>query len=991
MSAVNSHAASPASYPPHNPEGELFSLDFLALAGIDSGMGEVTSPQSPVNGTAAGSGRTPQWDHAGPSTYASGHRQGQNGSEDGLGGEPLGTAGSSRGSKRGNTGADRDDYGQGGRDNGSMEVDQTAGTELSRSNLINQEDATIQDFDSLQAALLQHQLQGFHMQSPLGFDITNPPFPLAQMFLASPASQMAQLHRQQAVSESGQEADQRKQVQGNGGEHTWAVSQGAGGMPTPGASGEIIPQSRQDIMSPMHLEYLARSQADLSDPNMLPLLSPALSQSTSASNFNSPANTMAFAQQQSQAGQPQTSHGGNKSPLEQLQEQQRQFQEQLAALQQRQIEMQATAAAVVAASNNSPYIGSSGPSSGASKPVTTPGVNGTPQSFFSPLTSPALEPTGRMQQHNGHRHHPFSPAFAGGQSRTPHPLSALSSPALNPVGSSGGAQQTLSPALGPQNGADLNDPDYLQALVGMIDGNGPPGSEQYSQQQHQHQIYHSPSITATTAQAHGGMLASPALNPVGPGPHRHSLGNKSRPSPMLKPTNHRSHHQRVPSGPNGLYSVPTSPAIQKYHPTPPSMGGMGYLPPSSIDHRHLHSSAASLSTASTPSPVDLSQIMPPPPVPNGNSKSTKGVAPMTPASLMNLGSATVVPDSVLVGQAQHEHLPSERSQSAAPAPPAGPKRAPAPAARSSARKVQATATTAGAAAPAPPTKGATATKLAPAGAAARGGKRALAIRPAQGGVGVKAATKAAAASASASASALPSEPETRKTSHKAAEQKRRDSLKAGFDELRLLLPPINVEALDAETGEPIPGSSAPRLLPKSSLVPDDNPNRGVSKVALLRFSNEYIDKLKGRVERRDVYIDRLREEVRRLRAGEDTPSVEGDYTEDDIEDILEFDWREGEDEEFNPPDTPDDDGELGVDGDEDGEDAPLEDEDMDVEDDEDEYTGRKRSSTGASRRGKPASAQSITKSPAIKASNPRRPSLNKSRSSSGGTVTLKTR
>jgi hypothetical protein len=41
--------------------------------------------------------------------------------------------------------------------------------------------------------------------------------------------------------------------------------------------------------------------------------------------------------------------------------------------------------------------------------------------------------------------------------------------------------------------------------------------------------------------------------------------------------------------------------------------------------------------------------------------------------------------------------------------------------------------------------------------------------------------------------------ETKKSSHKAAEQRRRDSLKAGFDELRLLLPPINTEALDPET------------------------------------------------------------------------------------------------------------------------------------------------------------------------------------------------
>lgn len=108
-------------------------------------------------------------------------------------------------------------------------------------------------------------------------------------------------------------------------------------------------------------------------------------------------------------------------------------------------------------------------------------------------------------------------------------------------------------------------------------------------------------------------------------------------------------------------------------------------------------------------------------------------------------------------------------------------------------------------------------------------------------------------------------PESKRTTHKAAEQRRRDSLKAGFDELRLLLPPINTEALDPETGEPLPGSSAPRLLPKSSRVPDDNPNKGVSKVALLKFSNEYIERMQGKIERRNNYIDLLKEAVRTIR------------------------------------------------------------------------------------------------------------------------------
>lgn len=41
----------------------------------------------------------------------------------------------------------------------------------------------------------------------------------------------------------------------------------------------------------------------------------------------------------------------------------------------------------------------------------------------------------------------------------------------------------------------------------------------------------------------------------------------------------------------------------------------------------------------------------------------------------------------------------------------------------------------------------------------------------------------------------------------------------------------------------------------------DHPNKGVSKVALLRKSNEYLQKLHGRIERRDAAINALREKL----------------------------------------------------------------------------------------------------------------------------------
>ncbi|KAF8524355.1 hypothetical protein BU17DRAFT_74818 [Hysterangium stoloniferum] len=97
-----------------------------------------------------------------------------------------------------------------------------------------------------------------------------------------------------------------------------------------------------------------------------------------------------------------------------------------------------------------------------------------------------------------------------------------------------------------------------------------------------------------------------------------------------------------------------------------------------------------------------------------------------------------------------------------------------------------------------------------------------------------------------------------KSSHKVAEQKRRDSLKTSFDELRLLLPPVALP----EDEELLPGCMPPRGPPKGDA---DGPNRGVSKLALLRCGNAYIKELKDMVKRRDGEINKLRSEVKRVR------------------------------------------------------------------------------------------------------------------------------
>lgn len=141
-------------------------------------------------------------------------------------------------------------------------------------------------------------------------------------------------------------------------------------------------------------------------------------------------------------------------------------------------------------------------------------------------------------------------------------------------------------------------------------------------------------------------------------------------------------------------------------------------------------------------------------------------------------------------------------------------------------------------------------------------------------------------------STSPVKPESKKTSHKAAEQKRRDSLKAGFDELRLLLPPINVELVDPDTGLPIAGASMPRLPARN--LDTGEPNRNVSKVALLRCSNKHLKVLNDRISRREEWIGRLVDNIRQLRS---VTGLEGVFEGDDMLFDYDVDGIEREEED----------------------------------------------------------------------------------------------
>lgn len=248
----------------------------------------------------------------------------------------------------------------------------------------------------------------------------------------------------------------------------------------------------------------------------------------------------------------------------------------------------------------------------------------------------------------------------------------------------------------------------------------------------------------------------------------------------------------------------------------------------------------------TPSPVDLSMPPPAPPSNQGSSSSSEHASlpdfnphltPVTPASIMNLGRLGI--NSSLTPARQM--LPPE------------PKPKPTP-------KIKVT------------TEPSTRSKSARKNIQASPGLKAIlpgiyiSLSPLQATTKKLLAGTTPPLNLNSSTPALPGPVvQVRKTSHKAAEQKRRDSLKTTFDDLRGLLPPIPLPS-DEKPDEPVlPGALPPRGPPKAG---GEGPNKGVSKLQLLMCGNDYIRQLKGRVQRRDEEIEKLRREIRRLRSAD---------------------------------------------------------------------------------------------------------------------------
>ncbi|KAI9478315.1 MAG: hypothetical protein EXX96DRAFT_483052 [Benjaminiella poitrasii] len=110
--------------------------------------------------------------------------------------------------------------------------------------------------------------------------------------------------------------------------------------------------------------------------------------------------------------------------------------------------------------------------------------------------------------------------------------------------------------------------------------------------------------------------------------------------------------------------------------------------------------------------------------------------------------------------------------------------------------------------------------------------------------------------------------EIRRTAHKAAEQKRRDSLKEWFDRLRceveegyvkrqrsLLSQVIIAQALEKRTGDHQGNDSYDA---SSKTRSDSNAMKPLSKVLLLQYAYEYITSLKQTLQEKDTLIEKLK-------------------------------------------------------------------------------------------------------------------------------------
>lgn len=287
-----------------------------------------------------------------------------------------------------------------------------------------------------------------------------------------------------------------------------------------------------------------------------------------------------------------------------------------------------------------------------------------PQEFFSPLGSPALNPIHHGVPARG-RHrlsisNTTSPASAQGNILPPFSTSQVNDTA------------TVSPALLPQGGShhvqrfmnmDTNGQAYLTEWAKLLGDNATTPNSQTSEASassplHRNTIELGSQISGDQAPANHqhhrqSNTRPPSTRSPALGPHRSGNG-KSRPSPMIKPSQRPG---RSNLGNNS--SVSSSPLVT---------ASIGSNQSPAVLNGGLHSATSTADGSNgsgSLSPVDLSTIlMPPPPVPQRRDSGLTSFAPITPATLMQIGSLGNLPtlqESVGTPRTLPEPQPSRRT------------------------------------------------------------------------------------------------------------------------------------------------------------------------------------------------------------------------------------------------------------------------------------------------------------------------------------------
>ncbi|CAG8545981.1 10471_t:CDS:2 [Acaulospora morrowiae] len=130
--------------------------------------------------------------------------------------------------------------------------------------------------------------------------------------------------------------------------------------------------------------------------------------------------------------------------------------------------------------------------------------------------------------------------------------------------------------------------------------------------------------------------------------------------------------------------------------------------------------------------------------------------------------------------------------------------------------------------------------------------------------------------------------ESRRTTHKAAEQKRRDSLKQSFDELKKVVPFHSTDSSNSNNGNNGNGNSSGSDGNNSSNSTgkngDGNPSmKNVSKLFLLKRAHDYIVELHKITREKDDIIQKLSEELGELRQSKKQKVEHDQQNEDKME------------------------------------------------------------------------------------------------------------